>query len=729
MVADGAKGPDEKAFGKSFESIQKLGDAGKWSDEKKSLLKLLNETGDQPFVHSRRTELVDELRRAAIRTAVPQPEPATMTDGRLLAWDRHNGDLSITYDAGKWKDFKTIGRLAVHPAAFEGPVTVKVDGDDFRWTGGLMFEIAIGIHDDEVVLVALGARKDTGNNSYFPAVTEIVEVSGGHRNVLAKEARAPNAGKHFDVEIVVGTTEIAVNSGGSRLCQAKLPEKFHGQVGFTNEPYLKHVSLRGRASPAWLQGKLDAVTHDAEEKFLAKWKVDDDLPPWLKSGASPANPAAAGAPTDAKDKPDESLPWPVTEEQGKLYASLETDFGEGHPEKVLQRIAKLPPDALPSDLKEYLFLEALARLGALSRFGERLDAFCARNPAFADGLYLHARMQIERDALDDAARELTALHGKLGDPALVAVDLVHVQLMRAQPEEAQKVLREARAEGATSPEFDELDEMVVHILRGPNFPKRFEQKSPHFTLVTDIDNDTARASLKWLEESYAICSKVFGASDATARPFPVYLFSGRASYIEYAGKTTKLAHSTAGMYSRLFKHLLVWNQSEHDETTRTLRHEATHQYLDLLGYRVPVWFNEGLAVYVELIASGSKADLKGGAVDRVMVDSLVRNHELIHLKDLIAITPDDFYGHAQVTYPEAWALVHYLRHGEAPGGAAPASGEISPREVNARLMAALQERVAPHEVVKRAFAGVDLARFEARFLEHLDELRAEADKR
>jgi hypothetical protein len=377
---------------------------------------------------------------------------------------------------------------------------------------------------------------------------------------------------------------------------------------------------------------------------------------------------------------------------------------------------------------DYYFLTAVAALGGLGGSVEKLDAFCARNPGFAGGRILHAKLQVERNAYDEAAQELAALHGEWGDPEQLAATRVEVDLLRAKPEEAQRVLREARAEGVASPDFDELDQLVVHVLRGPNFPKRFEQKSPHFVLATDIDNDTARDSLKVLEESYSICAKVFGQSDAFAHPFPVWFFSGRAGYVDYAGRESKLAHSTAGMYSGLFKHLLVWNQPDRGETARTLRHEATHQYLDLLGYHVPVWFNEGLAVYVELIASSRKADLTEGAIDRGFVNELYRKEGVIPLKQFVTIGPTSFYKYASVTYPEAWALVHFLRHGTPPPRGATAA-DPAPQEVNARIMAALQKRLAPHEVVERAFAGVDLERFQKSFFAHVDELRAAADRR
>jgi hypothetical protein len=724
-----AAAPDESAFAKQFAALQKLGDAGKWSDEKKGLLKLLNQTGDQPFVQARRTEIVEELRRAAIRTAVPQPDPATMTDGKLLAWDRHGGDLSISYGPGQWGDFTHEDDFWCHPAVFDGPVTFRFDGDSFTFGDNDLLNVVVGYHDDVSVGVVLGARKDLPDNSYVAALCEIAEQQGEHRNVLATAARAPNYGKHFDVEIVVGATEIAVNAGGSRLVQAKLPAKFHGSFAISDKKSIKHLSLRGHATTSWLQGKLDASTHDAEEKFLEKWKIEDELPPWLRDGATPAGSATAGATSggaggDAK----EGLPWPVSAEQLTLYESLMADFSKEPPEKLVARLRKLKPGELPQDVADYLLLVALDRNDDLSPEADRLEAFCARNPDFPEGRFLHAELQIEREAFEDAARELVALQGKYDDPGRLAVALAEVDLMLGKPEEAQRVLRDARAAGVKSSEFDELDQTVVHVLRGPNFPRRFEQTSPHFTLATDIDNDTARAALKVLEESYAICSKVFGASDAPARTFPVYYFSGETSYAEYAGEKPKTAHSTAGMYSPLFKHLMVWNLPEREETARTLRHEATHQYLDLLGYRVPVWFNEGLAVYVELIASSSKADVKGGALDRTYLDELDgKKLPLIPLKHFIELGDGDFYEQSDVTYPEAWALVHFLRHGAAPSGAS--KEDPAPQEVNARLMAALAQRLAPDDVVKKAFEGVDLGRFEKHFLDHVADLRRQADKK
>jgi len=721
-----AKVLDEKAFLKSFAALTDLGDAGKWAEEKKALRRLLDDAGDQPWVHAHRTEILDEMRRTAIRAAVPQPDPATLIQGKLVRWDRKSGDLTVTYGPGQWDDFVKVGTLLIHPAVFDEVVTVKFDGDKFDWAGTNCLKILVGMHDDELVLVAVGARKDTGDNRYVPAACEFIRLVGTKTEILSTAPRAPNYDDHYELEIAIGTNEIAVNCNGTRLGSAKRPAGSHGRIGFNTRGPFKHVTLRGRASTAWLQGRLDAATHDAEAKFLAKWKVEDELPPWLSSGATPVTPAEPAA-ADAAPR----LPWTTSDTQARLIEGFDRDFKDGHPEKVLAAVDHLSSSALPSDVRDYYKLKASAMMGSLENETERLDAFVKRNPDFAVGLYFHACLQLERYAFEDAAREFAALRGRYEPQEELLSRLAVVDLLRAKPEEAQQLLRDARAAGTTSKELDSLEQTVVHILRGPNFPRRFEQESPHFTLATDLDNDTARASLKVLEESYAISAQVFGKSDGPAVRFPVYLFSGQTGYVEFAGIYSKRAHSTAGMYSPLFKHLLVWNLPDRAEISRTLRHEATHQYLDMLGYHVPVWFNEGLATYVEYIASSSKSDVKGGTVNGPMVRELVEHRaDAVPLAKFIHYGPSSFYDRAAITYPEAWAFVHFLRHGSTFDGASSAGkppaadATPAPEEINRRLIAALKEKVAPSEVVRRAFEGVDLARLQESYWEHVRRMEA-----
>ena len=712
---------DEKSFDKSLALLRQLGNEGKWSDERKALQKLLNETGDQPWLRARRVEIAEEVKRAAVRCAVPQPDPATLIEGKLQRWDRATGDLTVAYGPNQWKDFQKEDTFLLHPAVFEEGFTLKFDGDSFQYAGKDALYILVGMHDDEALEISLGGRKDDGGDSYYPASLEFIRFVGGKNDVIASFEKAPLMGKRFEIEVAVGSTEIAVNNNGTRLGSAKRPPGFKGCIGISSKGPFKHFTLRGRATRAWLQEKLDAATHDAEAKFLEKWKPDDGLPEWLRSDAAPS--AAARGPA--------AQPWLLTPEQSKLADALEQQIAEDHEEDALKALNALKPDALPREVRDWLILKAHCGLDSLSAVAGLVESFRKSHLDRADAQYFHAHLRLEAGDLEGAAHELAELRGKVGYAAFAAAcvyDLVDVRLRQSQLDAAQQVVRDARSDGVSQKELDELDLLLVNVRRGPNFPKRFEQESPHFKLVTDIDNDAARAALKVLEESYAICAQVFGKSDAAVKRFPVFLFSGRAGFETYAGDK-EFAHSAVGLYDPRFKQLLVWNQSLNGDTTRTLRHEATHQYLDLLGYDVPVWFNEGLAGYVERIASSRKSDVNGGAVDRMSVNDLLEARAKVHhLDKLVNLPPSLFYESAETTYDEAWALVHFLRHatafaaqGRDAKAAAPSDtkGDVAPEAIYQRLVSALQEHVAPEEAVKRAFGGIDMKRLEERFWEHV----------
>ena len=156
----------------------------------------------------------------------------------------------------------------------------------------------------------------------------------------------------------------------------------------------------------------------------------------------------------------------------------------------------------------------------------------------------------------------------------------------------------------------------------------------------------------------------------------------------------------------------------------------------MLGYHVPVWFNEGLATYVEYIASASPSDVKSGAVHAPMVRGLLEHQkDAVPLSRLIHYGPSQFYGRASITYAEAWAFVHFMRHastfasggsgsgvgsgGGAAGSSSAAAPDPTPEEIHRRLIAALKEKVPPEEVVRRAFDGVDMSRLQVRFWGHV----------
>jgi len=708
---------DDAGFVAALDGVRKLEDAGKWSEAGVALEYLLAGTGDTPFVRGRRTEIVAEAQRIAVRSAVPLPDPGTLIQGKLIHWEKKTGDLSLVYEPGKYDDFEKAGKALLHPADFDGPVSIKVEGDRFAYFGKELLVFIVGAHDDEYYDVSIGCEKRLGTGVY-PPLFAVRRVRGGKAEMLVETEKGPVADKRFEIEVSVGSDEIAVTLNGARLGQAKRPKELHGRVGFsTGGRAFKRLSLRGRASTAWLQGKLDAATHDAEAKFLATWNPDDALPKWLRSSAAPAP-----APIRSRLDP-ESLPWPMAPPQVEYAHEIGKLIDAGKARDALKSLRKRKATELPRDLLEYLFLVTLDALDSLALNQKLVDGFKESHPDFAFAARMQAHAAIESGRFEEAARGLAALRGKVPDEAVLAHDLVRLDLLLERVDEAAGVLREERIAGVMSPELEALEQQILHLQRGPAFARRYEEKSDHFVLVTDMDSKTPKTALLQLEESYRICTRIFGESQAPPRLFPVYLFAGRTGYEAYAVNVGELAHSTAGMYSPIFKQLLVWNLPEREETARTLRHEATHQYLDLLDYRLPVWLNEGFASYVQMIASSRKSDVTAGEVDRDLLRSWSANRaHVIELSDFLEIRPKNFYAIAPVTYPESWALVHYLRHAK-PAKDAPAP---APAEILARMVKALRDRAPIPEVSKRGFEGVDLATFQGAFFDYVDDLcRAE----
>jgi hypothetical protein len=434
--------------------------------------------------------------------------------------------------------------------------------------------------------------------------------------VIASFEKAPLVGKRFEIEVAVGTTEIAVNNNGTRLGAAKRPPGFKGCIGISSKGPFKHFTLRGRATRAWLQEKLDAATHDAEQKFLAKWKPEDELPEWLRSGAA----GTTGTAVSAAARGPAAQPWTLTAEQCKVVDAIETQIAEDHEDDALKALGALKSDALPREVRDWLVLKAHCGLDSLSAVADLVESFRKGHLDRADAQYFHAHLRLEAGDLEGAAHELVELRGKSGYAAFAAAcvyDLVDVKLRQSKLDEAQQAIRDARADGVSPKELDELDLLLVNVRRGPNFPKRFEQESPHFKLVTDIDNDTARAAPRcW--RSPTPSARRSWKSDAAAKRFPVILFSGRAGYRTLRGRQGVRAQ-LGRPHDPRFKQLLVWNQALNNDTTRTLRHEATYTSTSTCSATTCRSGSTRLAGYVRRIASSSKSDVKGSAVDRMSV--------------------------------------------------------------------------------------------------------------
>jgi hypothetical protein len=128
------------------------------------------------------------------------------------------------------------------------------------------------------------------------------------------------------------------------------------------------------------------------------------------------------------------------------------------------------------------------------------------------------------------------------------------------------------------------------------------------------------------------------------------------------------------------KRLLTYSLDQlKKEVIQSLFHESFHFYLDYLVRskwklnKIPIWINEGFAVFFQHVYFEGKEFLLGG-MDSEAVESIfndVQNNKTLTLKEVISALPEDFqvttlqesaFQKSQQCYNYSWALVHFLTY-------------------------------------------------------------------
>ncbi len=189
------------------------------------------------------------------------------------------------------------------------------------------------------------------------------------------------------------------------------------------------------------------------------------------------------------------------------------------------------------------------------------------------------------------------------------------------------------------------------------------------------------------------------------QPVVVYLFDNETSYRQYLGRRyPNLPHRRAYFFktARELAVFTYWGERVQED----LRHEFTHGLLHASLKTVPLWLDEGLAEYFEVVAP------EPGAMNSNYPDELVGllgkgwEPDLTQLEAL-----EEFSAMERVHYQEAWAWVHFMLH--------------SSPDARAALLGYLQDlrtQSDPYPLSKRLKA--DFVDVEARFTMYLATLNS-----
>jgi hypothetical protein len=193
--------------------------------------------------------------------------------------------------------------------------------------------------------------------------------------------------------------------------------------------------------------------------------------------------------------------------------------------------------------------------------------------------------------------------------------------------------------------------------------ERYEGR--YYIIHTDLAGDDLReAELRMakMAEEYHDRTKDFSGDISDKLPF--FLFRREADYLAAGG-----AERTAGFFDPASNTLMaVAGEELSRETWSVVQHEGFHQFARaVIGGKLPVWVNEGLAEYFGegvFTGDGFVTGVIPAARLRRIRDEM-RNGEFKPIRDIM------FLPHGQwnremsiVNYDQAWSMVQFLAHGE-----------------------------------------------------------------
>lgn len=703
----GAAPPGESAFAAGMGEVRELMETRDWTGARARLLGLLEEHEGADYVRYRLSAIREELRRCAVRLAVPQPNPRSLVSGRLVSYNPSTGSIDVRYRPGEMADFVRNGDFLIHPAAFAGNYSIEVRGPLYHASP----VVAVGLEEDRSIQVVLGGYRET--SAFVESAPAIIVEAIGDRSEVLHEVESPKharVGSRFAIKVTVSETRVTATFNGRRhLSARKSPKDWWGQVGFTDLPPFDEIILRGKAGTSWIQGLVDASTREAERSFLESYDVDADLPAWLR-GFEPD--------TSERAPRQELLPWRVFGEQIQRAERLTRVLESGRYEEALREIGSMRGDDLPADLRIYFAVSAYVGLQMWHKAVELSTGLVARNPAYVPVRVLHgsllAQVGSRRDAIAEYQKVLE-LDPQRVDPYR---GLAELYLLTDRLPDARRTVLAARRAGIRDPEVDRIDRTIAKAVRGPNWRRAFEVETEHYRIVSDIDRKTCYEAGKELEAAYARYEAELGALVRAGgkKKSRVFLFSGQAGYESYVeGLFDTSPQSTAGMYSYGLKQLLIWNLASRSAMMETVRHEAVHQYLDELGADPPTWFNEGLAEYLSILEKVPRSrSLRVGGIDGAYARMLIEPGALVPLSSFLYIEGDRFYSNMSLSYAQAWAFVHFLRHG--------GNGN---RELYDRMLELSRQGVGKKDCVDRVFGDIDMTMYSSMFRDYIGTLAEE----
>jgi tetratricopeptide (TPR) repeat protein len=686
--------------------VRRLLQAGKWKEARGKLVESLEAHEGRTYVLAAWAEIEEALARCRFWSAYKVPKPKEVVPCKLLSWKPSSGAIKLRYtkehrlksnsDGDPAAFIEVNDDLYIHPLLFTGPYTIVLKGK------------SLSARKVPTVFVEFnwGGKVGTGYTLRFDENSLALGFQDGGFTLIDSNTVMLKYGRPFEFKASVTSSTITASYNGNRLLRFKNENDSYGQFGLFDLGYHDTIEITGKVDPAWVSALVDARVQRDWSDFRQSFDARKEVPGWLAE-------KVAGEGLRALDF---GRNWPMepTESDASVRQEALRLYEKGRLIKGVRYARDLAESEASEVLRDWLLAFFLAERGKLEESLPHLERVMTLAPDYYECRHLHTlvvRVLSETATTRDTLEALTQDFPDRVDGWELLAD--HL-LVHGSRDETRGMLISAIEARVPPQALNAIGTTLLRAKHGPPFHDRSEYRSTNFVVTSDLSNTKCGQVAAELERSLRRYNSHFRRvkADKDAPKFAVFLFSGNAGYSAYCDELIgNPAESTLGLYSSVLKQLLLWNSPDPKMFKRTVRHEGFHQYFDRLVGDSPLWLNEGLAEYYE------QAHYEGR---RWKDDQLNQEHLALlrggnvkwtKLKDFVFGSRPEFQSDMGLHYPQAWALVHYLRN----------EGRESRKRFNT-LIAALIEGEGNREALERAFGDVDWEAFEADFRRYVLQL-------
>ena len=188
--------------------------------------------------------------------------------------------------------------------------------------------------------------------------------------------------------------------------------------------------------------------------------------------------------------------------------------------------------------------------------------------------------------------------------------------------------------------------------------------SPHFEMLTDTDEETARKLLVELEQFRSVFMQFMDAEPEIGMRTTVVYFEAEKDFDRYKPQYQGRNKSVAGFFigSEINGFMAMGRGANFADAKRVIYHEYVHALYHEVGWAPPLWLNEGTAeVFSTYEVKKGVAYVGRAPVYHVQV---LRGQNLVPLGRLLQVghgSPDYNESSRQgMFYAESWVLAHFL---------------------------------------------------------------------